>query len=97
MAKQKLEATPRPWGQEYDGCIVIGGQVIIGPSGFKPDSSTTAVGRENCRLAVKAVNLHDDLILAGKWLLASAERCPEMQDAPGIAEMREALHKDEEK
>lgn len=42
--------TPGPWRLEYDGSVVIGGQIAIGPDSCGPDDVSREERKANCRL-----------------------------------------------
>lgn len=53
--------TAGPWSQEYDGSLVMSGQVIAQPSDLCPDVASYAEGRANARLISAAPELLEAL------------------------------------
>lgn len=49
--------TPGPWSLEYDGSVVIGGQISVGPDSCGPDDVSREERKANCRLIAAAPEL----------------------------------------
>lgn len=49
--------SPGPWALEYDGSVVIGGQIAISPDSCGPDDVGREVRKANCRLIAAAPDL----------------------------------------
>lgn len=54
---ESARPTPGPWTLEYDGSVVIGGQISISPDSCGPDDATREERKANCRLIAAAPEL----------------------------------------
>ncbi len=63
--------TAGPWTVEYDGSIVMSGQVIMSPPG--PDGSSLAERKANARLIAAAPDMLEALIRCHDIILAQQD------------------------
>lgn len=78
--------TPGPWSLEYDGSVVIGGQIAISPGSIGPDDVSGEERKANCRLIAAAPELLTQASVL--HCLGTSKRFQTMTVADALAELR---------